>query len=233
MICNIITADKANRLFWLGRYAERVYISLHLLRRYYDKVLDGDISNLMEYYQLLNVRCNEHPIDSKEFQLSQLYDRNNVCSIIAILRNANDNGIMLRQDITSESLSYIQMSLSIIDECAARKEKNITALQPITDYMLAFFGSVDERVFDKYTRMCIKVGKLVENLDLHIRFNYPFFRIEEAYEMLKEYSKYDSSLFDPISIAALDELMSEKSYQEQPERYKIKVINYLNCLVRL
>lgn len=32
----ILTATKANQLFWLGRYVERVYLSLHLMRRYYD-----------------------------------------------------------------------------------------------------------------------------------------------------------------------------------------------------
>ena len=29
-----ISDTKANRLFWLGRYAERAYLSIHFLRRY-------------------------------------------------------------------------------------------------------------------------------------------------------------------------------------------------------
>ena len=36
-----ISAAKANRLYWLGRYAERAYLNLHLLRKYYDKTIDG------------------------------------------------------------------------------------------------------------------------------------------------------------------------------------------------
>ena len=38
---NIISAAKANRLYWLGRYEERVYLTLHLLRKCYDKMIDG------------------------------------------------------------------------------------------------------------------------------------------------------------------------------------------------
>ena len=38
----IISANKANSLFWLGRYEERVYITLHLMRKCYDKMIDGN-----------------------------------------------------------------------------------------------------------------------------------------------------------------------------------------------
>ena len=37
---NLISATKANSLYWLGRYEERVYITLHLLRKCYDKMID-------------------------------------------------------------------------------------------------------------------------------------------------------------------------------------------------
>ena len=40
---NLISATKANSLYWLGRYEERVYITLHLLRKCYDKMIDGEL----------------------------------------------------------------------------------------------------------------------------------------------------------------------------------------------
>ncbi len=227
MVCNVITADKANRLFWLGRYAERVYISLHLLRRYYDRVLDGDTKDLHEYYECLGVGGDT----SREFQLSQLYDTNNICSIATSMSLAGDNAIVLRHDITSESISYIQMSQALLDECSAIKEKNITKLQPITDHMLAFFGSVDERVFDNRIRKLIKIGKLVENIDLHIRFNYPYFRIEEAYLKLKEYIGKVEFVADDKTIARLDELLTEEKYTDQTAGYKENVLGYINSLI--
>ncbi len=229
MVCNIITADKANRLFWLGRYTERVYISLHLLRRYYDRVLDGDSTDLKEYYDCLGGDGIAH--EAREFQIAQLYDHNNVCSIATSLDKANDNAIVLRHDITSESLSYIQMSQVLLQECSDICEKNITHLQPITDYMLAFFGSVDERVFNKHIRKLLKIGKMVENLDLHIRFNYPFFRIEEVFRTLKEFIAQIDAVADEESLEALDELLSEEVYNNQGEGYKEVVVGYLNNLV--
>ncbi|MFR9627383.1 MAG: alpha-E domain-containing protein [Rikenellaceae bacterium] len=232
MVCNVITADKANRLFWLGRYAERVYISLHLLRRYYDKVLDGDISDLKEYYRCLGVDCADMDQESEECQYSQLYDKSNGCSIATSLDLTNDNGIVLRRDITSESLSYIHLSQMLLAECAAVSEKNITLLQPITDYMLAFFGSIDERVFDNRIRLFIKIGRLIENLDLHVRFNYPYFRIEEAFLSLKEYiERSESGVADPFALESLNELINEEQYTNQDETYKERLLSNLNILI--
>ncbi len=229
MVCNVITADKANRLFWLGRYAERVYISLHLLRRYYDKVLDGNMSDLGEYYTCLGLRGMDS--SDREFQISQLYDRDNICSIATSVDLAHDNAIVLRRDITSESLSYIQMSQALLAECSTEGEKNITRLQPITDNMLAFFGSIDERVFDKRIRKFLKIGKLIENIDLHIRFDYPFFRVEEAYETLKDYLAQEDAVGDKRTLAVLDELVSEECYSNQTASYKDIVLGNLNSLV--
>lgn len=239
MVCNVITADKANRLFWLGRYAERVYISLHLLRRYYDKVLDGDISDLHEYYTCIGVDNNtkeygSDDFESEQYQFSQLYDKNNKYSIATSLNLTNDNGIVLRRDISSESLSYLQMSQALLEECAKNNERNITKLQPISDNMLAFFGSIDERVFNDKIRNFLKIGRLIENIDLHIRFNYPYFRIEEAFLSLKDYiSRGDSSIAEPFILASLNNLICEERYTNHDNTYRERVLNNLNTLINV
>lgn len=42
-----LSTTKANRLFWLGRYAERVYIALHLLRKHFDLMIDEDVTAVL------------------------------------------------------------------------------------------------------------------------------------------------------------------------------------------
>ncbi len=232
MVCNVITADKANRLFWLGRYAERVYISLHLLRRYYDKVLDGNMNDLHEYYTCLGVNCEGIDKESEEFKYSQLYNKENYCSIAKSLDLTNDNGIVLRNEISSESLSYIQMSQALLADCSASEERNITKLQQITDNMLAFFGSIDERVFDERIRLFLKIGRLVENIDLHVRFNYPYFRIEEAFNSLKDYIKRsECGVADTLALESFNELINDERYTEQNKVYKDLLLNNLNTLI--
>ncbi len=231
MMCYAIPATKANRLYWLGRYAERVYISLHLLRRYYDRMIDGDPKDYEEYYQKLDI-VDQYGND-EAFRLGQMYDPKNVGSLISGLELANDNAIVLREEIKSESLSYIQMSLCHIKQCADRREKNITVLQPITDYLLAFFGSLDERGLAERMRELSKMGGLGGNIDLHIRFDYPYYRIEEAFESLKNCAEVEDNLFDPVILQRLDELIREDLYEAKADGYKQTLLTYLNHLVLL
>lgn len=231
MYNNAITATKANSLYWVGRYAERVYISLHLLRRYYDHMIDGDLVDYTEYYKKLDV-TSEYT-SNESFRVGHIYDENNPSSLMTSLELANDNAIVLREEIKSESLSYIQMSLSLLKSCAERHESNITELQPVTDYMLSFFGSIYERVFDKRIRSIIKIGKLVENIDMHVRFNYPCDRILEAFESLKFCQDVVQEAFDKEVLATLNTLLAPASYNIGDEAYKNTVLNYLNRLVLL
>lgn len=228
---NAISAIKANRLYWLGRYTERVYISLHLLRRYYDKMIDGEPKEYEEYYQKLDT-SNPYP-DTESFRMGYMYDEKNPCSIISGLIAANDNAIVLREEIMSETLSYIELSLSHIRKSAGKKDGNITDLQPITDYLLAFWGSIDERVFDDRVRNFLRIGKLVENIDMHVRFDYPFYRIQEAYESLKLCAETEEGIFDHMIMEHLDDLLQENVYDSSNLEYKTKVLKYINHLVLL
>ena len=228
---NAISAIKANRLYWLGRYTERVYISLHLLRRYYDKMIDGEPKEYEEYYQKLDT-SNPYP-DMESFRMGYMYDDKNPCSLISGLIAANDNAIVLREEIMSETLSYVELSLSHIRKSAEKKDGNITDLQPITDYLLAFWGSVDERVFDERVRNFLRIGKLVENMDMLIRFGYPFYRIQEVYESLKLCAETEEGIFDQMILEHLDGLLEEDMYDSSNLQYKATVLKYLNHLVLL
>ena len=103
MTCYTISATKANRLYWLWRYAERVYISLHLLRRYYDKMIDGLPEDYEGFYEKLDAN-NPYP-DMESFRLGYMYDDKNPCSLISGLTAAYDNAVVLREEITSETFS--------------------------------------------------------------------------------------------------------------------------------
>lgn len=229
-ICNTISASKANRLFWLGRYAERVYIELHLLRRYHDRMLDGDAREYEEYYRRLEI---PNPYDDAEgFKLGFLYDRTNPASIISGLTSANDNAIVLREEIKSETMGYIQLSLVAIERFAALNEENITNLQPITDYLLAFWGSIDERIFDERVRNFLRMGRFVELTDMLLRFEYSYFRVVEAFEALRECSEREDGILDKHMLVLLQHLLGhEEDYDITNLGFKAKAINYLNHLV--
>ena len=230
--CTTISAVKANRLFWLGRYVERAYLNLHLLRLYYDRMIDGDPSIYEEYYRKLDAPYAS--LDANWPFLGLVYDAKNPCSLLAGLEAANDNGIVLREEIMSESLSYIQLSLVLVKNCAAEKQRNITLLQPVTDYLLAFWGSLEERIQDVRVLNLIHIGRLVENIDMHIRFDYPRKRIQEAFEKLKSCSMLEDGVFDRVMLGHLEELLAaDEAPEMDPETYRRTLLQFINRLVML
>lgn len=173
-----ISATKANRLYWLGRYTERVYTCLHVVRKYLDDMIDKQTDCYKTYCSQLGISGGYG--SAADFACDYLYNEDNVMSLASSLRFAFDNAIELRDDIKSESLSYIHLCQKVIKECAGR-HAYVTELQHITDYLLAFWGSIDERMLDRRMKSLIRLGRLVESLDLHVRFGYDWDIISEIY----------------------------------------------------
>ena len=95
----IISANKANSLFWLGRYEERVYI------------IDGEMEDYRPFWQKLDPQGVYQTND--EFTLGMMYDSGNPSSVMSAQTRAMDNAILLREEIMSETLSYLEMSVAV------------------------------------------------------------------------------------------------------------------------
>lgn len=52
----------------------------------------------------------------QHFLMSYLYDKENSDSIVSNLQRAYDNAIVLRDEISSKVLSYIQMGVNLFEE---------------------------------------------------------------------------------------------------------------------
>ncbi len=224
-----ISAMKANRLYWLGRYEERVYLTLHLLRKCYDKMIDGEPEDYEGFWSRLDASSNYST--PEEFSLGMLYDEKNPCSIMSELNCAKDNAILLREDITTESLSYIEMSVAHMKKCCANGESNITHMQPVTDWALAFWGSITERMHNRRLVPLLMIGRAVEFIDMMLRYDYPYKRVADAYAELKRLGANERNIFDSIIEKQLDGLLTDYQYEHADIDYKYKLLKYINHLV--
>ena len=228
---DIISATKANRLYWLGRYECRVYLTLHQLNKCFDEMIDGEPDDYTEFWSKLDAtgiyKTNE------EFTFGMLYDDTNPCSVLSAQKFAMDNAILLREDIMSETLSYLEMSVALLKKCKQEATVNISHLQPVIDWALAFWGSAEQRLQNHKTLDIMMIGRNIENLDMQIRFNYPFRRVALAYDSLKRYCKNMSGALDENISSQLDSLITLEKYDLGNDEYKTKLIKYVNQLVRV
>ena len=228
---DVISATKANRLYWLGRYEDRVYMTIHLLNKCYDKMIDGHPDDYRDFWNKLDSSGTYQTND--EFTYGMLYDDANPSTVISAQINAMNNAILLREDILSETLSYLEMSVALMRRCKQERNLNVSCLQPVIDWSLAFWGSAEQRLQNHKALDIMMIGRNVENLDMQLRFDYPYRRVALAYESLKRYARNVPALLDEQICSQLDELLTEDLFDLSDFEYKEKVIKYVNQLVRV
>ena len=227
----IISAVKANSLFWLGRYEERVYITLHLLRKCHDKMIDGELEDYWPIWQKLDTTGAYQTIE--EFTFGIMYDDTNPSTVMAAQTKAMDNAILLREDILSETLSYLEMSLALLKECRKKQEKNVICLQPVIDWSLAFWGSAQQRLQNHKALYIMSIGRNVENLDMLLRFDYSYERVALAYDSLKRYCQQMTNIIDENIEGELNSLIIEERFNLNDVEYKNKLLELINQLVEV
>ncbi len=227
----IISAVKANSLFWLGRYEERVYITLHLLRKCHDKMIDGELEDYWPIWQKLDTTGAYQTIE--EFTFGIMYDDTNPSTVMAAQTKAMDNAILLREDILSETLSYLEMSLALLKECRKKQEKNVICLQPVIDWSLAFWGSAQQRLQNHKALYIMSIGRNVENMDILLRFDYSYERVALAYDSLKRYCRQMPNIIDEDIEGELNSLIIEERFNLNDVEYKNKLLELINQLVKV
>ena len=131
----IISIKSTDNLFWLGRYVERVFTTLRVFSEYYDKMIDKDENAFIDF-------CNKLGIENtysykQEFITKYLFDENDPNSVMSNLLCAYDNAVVMRNEISSETLSYIQMAVNYMEqgrESSAPMQKMHELINYIIDY---------------------------------------------------------------------------------------------------
>ena len=162
----IISLEQTNRLYWLGRYSERVYTTIRLYSKCYDDMIDDIGDNYGGFCKMLEIP-NIYS-DKEDFNARYGFDENDPNSILSNLMRAYDNAIVLREEIGSETLSYIQLAIYAINKAKISRAP-LLELQNVEDNILAFWGIADDFIDSETTRNIIKTGKRIERIDLYGR----------------------------------------------------------------
>lgn len=162
----IISVEQEDRLMWLGRYSERVYTTLRLFCTTYDHLIDDEKQLYQEFCRMIDI---PDVYGSKEiFREKYPFDEENPNSIFSNLDRAYDNAIVLREEIGSEALSYIQLAIYDMNKAKISRAPMIE-LQRVIDNILAFWGIADDMIDSEQVRNIIKTGKRIERVDLYAR----------------------------------------------------------------
>lgn len=193
---DIIALEKVDNLIWLGRYSERVYLTIREFFRGSDYMIEHP-DFYVQYCQALQIP-NIYT-DANDFISRYIVDDKDVDSIISNFNRAYDNCIVLRNELGTETLSYLEMAENIlrsIDDFHSYAFE----LQNVLDYILAFWASLDDNVENYEVRNIVKLGKRLERLDMYLRLRKPMDDVFMACDTLdhrlkKSHIPYDREAF--------------------------------------
>lgn len=184
----IISVEHTDRLLWLGRYSERVYTTLRLFAHYFDSMIELGKDEYERFCKSQDIPNIYSSIE--DFSKRYCFDGKDPNSIYSNLIRAYDNAIVLREEIGSETLAYIQLAVYAMNK-ASVSDAPLVKLQRVTDNIVAFWGIADDSIDNKNVRDLIKLGKRIERIDIYSRLKMD--RLELKREMKRLNARISSA----------------------------------------
>lgn len=164
-----VSLTKTNRLYWLGRYCERVLSTTQYMMYWYDSMIDGAAIDYKDYCEKMGIPADyESP---EAFIQEYIFDRENAFSLRHAAEEMLANGMVLRETISSKTLAYIQMAVNALELGKTDSAPGVE-LQWVVDDVMAFRGSCDDFIEEEFVRNIIKTGISIERLSLYLRLGY-------------------------------------------------------------
>lgn len=201
----IISIEQTDRLYWLGRYTERVYTTMRLYFHTYDTMLDELGRHYDDFCRSLDIPQIYH--SAEDFCRRYPFDEEDCNSMISNLKRAYDNAIVLREEIGSEALSYIQLAVYEMQKAAVSRAP-LLEFQQVLDNLMAFWGVCDDQIANETVRDVLKTGKRVERVDLYGRLRRRREDLEREISRLVGRVKKSGLNYRPESLRALQELLA-------------------------
>lgn len=218
----IISVEQADRLYWLGRYTERVYTTLRMYSKSFDTMIDEISDSYQEFCRMMDI---PDVYGNKDiFRRNYPFDTDNSDSIISNLNRAYDNAVVLRESIGSETLSYIQLAIYDMNKAGVSRSPLIE-MQRVTDNLMAFWGIADDQIDSEQVRNIIKAGKRIERIDLYARLGV------SREKLVREVSRMIPRVERSGLEYAAENLVTLKMLVEEPEINYYRIVSEVETIL--
>jgi len=162
----LVTANVATNLYWLGRHLERTETTLYKILKAYDEIIDVNKDAGRELYQKFDIELDYS--NAKDFLHASIQGEHSA-NILDMMTNARESAIISRHRIDTEAFG------EIIELHALFKEADDDIDYKIIDKALSLvseiWGALSKREHTNNAYLFFRMGKLVEEADLRIRFD--------------------------------------------------------------
>jgi uncharacterized alpha-E superfamily protein len=167
MTTQLITANSAINLYWLGRYLERIEASLIDINKAYDNIIDVDKNEGVALYEKLGIDIEY--CDSSDFLNVAIFGEH-PSNLYDLLTNARENAIISRSYIEAEAFGSI---IELHRHFELAQKNNFIVDFRFVDTAMSLISEIWGELTRKQTRKLhdyfIAMGKNVEKVDMSLR----------------------------------------------------------------
>ena len=165
----LVTANVATNLYWLGRNLERAKQTLYKISKSYDLIIDVDSDAGVKLYKIFDIELKyEGAVDFLEQAILGEHSAN----ILETTANARESAIIARHRIDSEAFGEIIELHALFDSLTKNDiEIDYKLIDQAHSLISEIWGALAKREHTNKSDLFIRMGKLVEEADFRLRFN--------------------------------------------------------------
>lgn len=164
----LVTANVATNLYWLGRNLERAKETLYKISKTYDLIIDVDKDAGVKLYKTFDI---ELKYDNSIDFLHQAILGEHSANILETTANARESAIICRHRIDSEAFGEIIELHGLFDSLLKSDiEIDYKLIDHAHSLISEIWGALAKREHTNKSDLFIRMGKLVEEADFRLRF---------------------------------------------------------------
>ena len=165
----LLTANVATNMYWLGRYLERAETTLYQIEKAFDKIIDVDKDAGVKLYEKFGIELEY--TDAIDFLKVAIYG-DHPSNIATITRNARESAIISRIYINSSAFGEIIALDALFKRISSYALPiDYKDLDQAFSLIKEIWGENASRGQQRSSDYFLKLGKLVEEVDNRVRFN--------------------------------------------------------------
>lgn len=198
----LLTANSATNLYWLGRYIERINgILIHLMPAY-DKSIDIDKNAGKALYESFGIELEYS--NAHEFLEVAIFG-DHPSNLATLAEFARENAIICRSYINTEAFGeIIELNAMLKNAANSYSDIDYKLINDALSLISEIWGEVSKVSKSNTSDHFLKLGRLIEKLDFHLRFNPP--------------DEHSANILD--SIAGITEFIKTQDREQETESKK-------------
>ena len=160
----LLTANVATNLYWFGRYLERIETTLLEVVTAFDKIIDTDKNCGKEMYKKLGVDLEYS--SAKNF-LNEAVFGNHHANLHTLINFAKENAIISRTNMDTEAFGSVVELTNLLKQSGL--EIDCRFVDNVLSLISEIWGELTRKQHRQASDYFIRLGKLVEKVDFHLR----------------------------------------------------------------